>query len=124
MHVSMRCRLRAQSPRAIFCSAWIALLAITIGIGCGGSSTRRPSDLIFIVNNTKTPIQSIRYERCDTPGSGQVPIPADRPFKPGEELRVKIIEGCVNLIAVDIEGDVVGRQRELRMKPGMVWRIY
>jgi len=83
---------------------------------------RTPS-VAYVYNGTEHAIQSVRYEPCEGPGSGHVAIAVDRPIKPGEMLSMPVLKGCIDLIAIDIEGEVAGHQRNLRMQPGMVWRI-
>lgn len=112
--------LRLPRPSALLLLLAVAAFGATT---CRGRHVPTQAKRIYILNLTDTPIQSIRYERCETPGSGYTPIPADRPIEPHERLAIAPIPGCVNLKALDIEGDVVGLQRDLHMKPGMVWRI-
>ncbi len=90
---------------------------------CSSQRPQRVAPLMHVTNASNTAIQSIRYEACDTPGSGYIPID-HRPLERGETVSFPLVPGCVNLKAFDVRGRIVGEQRSLRMIPGTTWRIY
>jgi hypothetical protein len=118
--MAARLMLERNQGSRIWCAFLLTFLIWETG--CSKNYVR-PENLIYILNNTNTEIRLISYEPCETPGSGRTPIATHRPIRPGETLTVPPLKGCVDLIAIDIEGDVIGHQREVRMQPGMVWRI-
>jgi hypothetical protein len=116
--------LENRNRLALQVAACLILMA-THGSACAsGTRNERTPRLMYVSNHTKATIQSIRYEPCDVPGSGYTAL-ADSTIEIGYQLSIPIplIDGCVNMIAVDLRGHTVGEQRSLRAIPGTTWRI-
>lgn len=97
----------------------VLLLSMSGPVGC--RSHPEPSEAVLTVHNRLArAIFVIERKDCEQDDSAFAPI-EDTRMRPGETRRVALPEGCVDLLARDTRGRVVGRQDDLRILPGASW---
>jgi hypothetical protein len=75
-----------------------------------------------IYNVGRRPIAELRTKRCGEDDAAFKTI-ANSAIDRGASYTLPLIPGCVELIAVGADGQVMGRQADLRMMPGSTWTI-
>jgi hypothetical protein len=98
----------------------LSLLGTTaVAGGCAGP---RPATVLVlhVSNELGRPIAEIRRKACDETEAQFTPVEASR-IEPGRTLGVELPPTCVDVVAVDGRGRIVGEQRELEMLPGATW---
>jgi hypothetical protein len=109
-----KCRSRKQSRAR----CWVAL-AMAAGFAC--ASPPPPRTLVLSVSNQLgRPIAEIWQKDCDEADSGLVEL-ENSTLQPGEERGFVLPPTCVDVLAFDERGRLVGQQRELHMLPGARW---
>jgi hypothetical protein len=97
----------------------LMLVALMVSTGC-----RTPVStsllVLTVTNDLGRTISEIRKKPCGDLGLALVPIEDSR-FGPGETRGVVLPPTCVDLVAFDSHGRIVGEQRGLTMLAGARW---
>ena len=96
---------------------WVALVA-----GCASARTVRPPDQMRIYNLGRRPIVELRTKRCGETDAAFKPV-ANSAMDVGASYTLPLTQGCVELIVVGADGQIMGRQAELHMMAGSTWTI-
>jgi hypothetical protein len=98
----------------------LALLAL-VGTQALACATAAPRVLVLhVTNELGRTIEEIRMKGCDEPESSLETID-DSKLAPGLSRRFEMPPTCVDLVAYDARGRVVGEQRELTMISSATW---
>lgn len=100
--------------------AIVALAALMLG-ACTAQYVP-PPNLMMIHNLRPSTIQSLAWVSCDTPREEPTRLP-DTSIAPRKKIAIALLPGCVNLFALDSQGQAAGEQYDLHMQPGTTWRI-
>jgi len=87
-------------------------------IGCASPSPR--TLVLSVSNELGRNIAEIWQKSCDEQESGLVEIENSK-LRPGESRGFVLPPTCIDLLAFDERGRLVGQQRELSMLPGARW---
>ncbi len=109
-----RNRLRTTGSFGKRCTIFTVLI-----LACT-SPTARPEILLRVSNELGRDIAEIRKKPCRDLDLAYVPIPGSN-LSPGEVRAIALPESCIDLIAYDSRGRIVGEQRGLEMLPGATW---
>jgi hypothetical protein len=74
------------------------------------------------VNVGPAHIAEVRWKPCGAGEDAYAPL-AESAVSRGTSLRVDEYAGCRDLVAMDAEGNVLGRQDNLSLVPGTTWVI-
>ena len=98
----------------------VSLLVVTVlTVACSSLAPARP--LVFHVSNELgRPIGAIHQKPCGDLELAFSPI-EDSDLAPGESRGFLLPSTCVDLIAYDLRGHIVGEQRGLVMLPDATW---
>ncbi|HKK52128.1 MAG TPA: hypothetical protein VKA74_11100 [Myxococcota bacterium] len=91
---------------------------LCVGLACASPPPR--TLVLSVSNELGRTLGEIRRKECEAPESALAPIPGSR-LASGETRRFILPPSCVDLVAVDVRGRIVGEQRGLRMLPGARW---
>ena len=115
--------IRFQTGRSsAACSSLLGLSGL-VGLGIAmACATPAPPPALFlsVTNELGRTISEIRTKSCGDLELAFVPIEGSR-FGPGETRAIELPPTCVDLVAFDTRGRVVGEQRELTMLPEARW---
>lgn len=96
-----------------------ALLLLALGLACA-SPGPRPVLVLHVTNDLGRSIREIRTKACEAPEGDFAAVDESR-IDPGRTLGVELPPSCVDVVAVDGRGRIVGEQRALEMLPGATW---
>ena len=82
----------------------------------------RPPNYMQIYNVGRQQIAELKTKHCDE-ADDQFKSLAGSAIPRGQSYALPLLEGCVELIAVGPEGEVLGRQANLHMMAGSTWTI-
>ena len=102
-----------------FSVAWLILFVLGAGMACGTRVPKREL-VLNVTNELGRTITEIRKKPCDDLELAFVPIEDSR-LGPGETRRVALPPTCVDLVAFDSRGRVVGEMPGLTMLPDARW---
>lgn len=88
--------------------------------GCARPPAPRTPLVLSVANHLGRTIAEIRRKDCSEAESSLAALAESR-IASGETRRFELPPSCVDLIAIDERGRVVGEQRGLRMLPGATW---
>ena len=95
---------------------------VALSAGCATQRIVRPPSSMRIFNQSRQPIVAVQTKRCGEADSMFKPI-ANSEIGRGGSYTLPLLDGCVELIAVGPDGQIMGRQADLRMMPGSTWTI-
>ncbi len=81
-----------------------------------------PPNVMVVQNRGSGRIQSLAWQPCDAPRDALQELP-DTTIAPDHTIEIPLLPGCVNLFALDDQGQAAGEQYDIRMQPGASWRI-
>lgn len=119
-------RQRTAGPRrratlALAAQLFGVCVCLGVGAACASAPPERPLVLV-VTNGLGRPIEAIERKGCDEPESAFVVIEGSR-LGAGESGRFVMPEGCLDLVAHDARGRLVGRQSGLYMRHGTRWAL-
>ena len=97
-------------------SGWPGLAAILVA----ACASPPPASVIEVVNHSRHSIASVVQTPC---GGGDPQELLRDEIERGDSRRVSVTERCVDLMAVDSRGRIVGQQRELEVLSDATWTI-
>ncbi|MCB9725759.1 MAG: hypothetical protein H6748_17050 [Spirochaetaceae bacterium] len=106
-----RCARRARRP---------ILLALLLCVASCASPPPPRTLVLRVSNQLGRPVAEIRSKPCEAGEYAMEPLEDSR-LGPGDTKGFVLPPSCVDLVAYDERGRVVGEQRELRMMPGASW---
>jgi hypothetical protein len=87
------------------------------------ASAPPPPPLTMRISNwSAAPVASIGYKPCGAPDSALNPV-ASSWIDVGESFDLVLPAECIDVLAFDAEGRVVGEQVRLKMLPGTTWAL-
>ena len=102
---------------------WAAVIALgPFALGACATHYVRPPNVMVIHNQRPSTIQSLAWASCDVSNETLRPLP-NTTIAPHRKIEIPLLPGCVNLFALDAQGNSAGEQYDLRMQPGSTWRI-
>ncbi len=104
-----------------FWVVWSIPLVLGAAIACGTPVPKR-AFVLSVSNELGRTITEIRKKSCGDLELAFVPIEDSR-LGPGETRGVVLPPTCVDLVAFDSRGRIVGEQRGLTMRPGARWML-
>lgn len=104
--------------------AVLALLGLGLELATSGcASAPPPRPLVLVVTNALgRSIEAVEVKDCDASPETFSAL-ADSRFEHGEVRRFVLPPTCVDLVAYDARGRVVGRQSGLTMRHGAEWTL-
>lgn len=102
-----------------FWVVWSILLILGAAIACGTPVPKRVL-ILSVSNDLGRTLTEIRKKSCGDIELAFVPIEDSR-LGPGETRGVVLPPTCVDLVAFDSRGRIVGEQRGLTLRPGARW---
>ena len=102
---------------------FVGLLAVvaTMASACATVETERPQ--LTVINHSDHLVQAIRFRRCaDTP-TDYTAIP-DTTLLIGHSVVIDVRDPCIDVLAVDENNRVLGKQNHLRIPPKATWLIH
>ena len=112
--------------RAVRCDArrarWAGILLATLvaSWACAQSPPPARTLVLNVTNELGRTINEIERKACDDPDTAFAPIEESR-LAAGETRGFVLPPTCVDLVAFDARGRIVGEQRGLTMLPGASW---
>ncbi|HEB91132.1 MAG TPA: hypothetical protein ENI85_16270 [Deltaproteobacteria bacterium] len=110
-------RKRLEARPASSGKRW--LIPVALVLACAAPSPRR-GILLHVSNDLGRDIVEIRQKPCHDLDLSFVPIEGSH-LSPGETRAIVLPESCIDLVAYDSRGRIVGEQRGLEMLPGSTW---
>jgi len=98
--------------------AWIATAAFALA-ACAGPAPRQTLGL-RVSNELGRPIAELRKKPCGDIELAFTTIDASR-IEPGAVREIQLPRSCIDIVAFDERGRIVGEQRNLKMMPGSSW---
>ena len=114
-----RARIGAAASRARR-APWTILLAALLGMASCASPPPPRTLVLRVSNQLGRPVAEIRSKSCEEGEYAMEPLEDSR-LGPGDTKGFVLPPSCVDLVAYDERGRIVGEQRELRMLPGASW---
>ena len=115
--------MQRSSRSARRARGWASVVALApFVLGACATQYVRPANVMVIHNQGASTIQSLAWASCDTPGETLRSLP-DTTIAPHQRIEIPLLAGCVNLFALDSQGEHAGEQFDLQMQPGTTWRI-
>lgn len=97
--------------------AFGVLLIVCMGIAC--STPKPPRRLVLqVTNQLGRDIAEIQKSKC---GDSNSVVLEDSRIPAGQRRGFELPPTCVDLVAYDARGRIVGEQRNLKMLPGATW---
>jgi hypothetical protein len=81
-----------------------------------------PPPVMYVYNGGRVTVEAVLARPCGT-GDNAFYRLGGTTAPPGSGFEIPMLEGCVDLEAVDLDGNVLGRQFGLQMMPGATWEI-
>lgn len=97
-----------------------AVLVSSIWMASCRSAPQANATVLTVANRLNRTILAIERKDCEQGEAAFAPI-EDTRMRPGESLRLALPSTCLDLLARDTRGNVVGRQDDLRLLPGASW---
>jgi hypothetical protein len=97
----------------------LILLVVGVAVACAGPPTPRAL-VLDITNDLGRTVLEIRRKPCGDLELAFVSIKDSR-LAPGQTHGIVLPPTCVDLVAFDVRGRIVGEQRGLKMLPGARW---
>jgi len=102
----------------MFIGLWAVVT--TMVSACATVETEKPQ--LTVTNNSRHLVQTIRFRRCaDTP-TDYTDIP-DTTLLIGHSVVIEVHDPCIDVLAVDENERVLGKQDRLRIPPKATWLI-
>ena len=98
---------------------WLWILFVA---ACATTQPVRPPNSMRIVTNGRRAVAALKTKACGDADAAFASVP-DSAIAPDTYYTLPLIEGCVELIALGADGQILGRQSNLRMLPGSSWTI-
>jgi hypothetical protein len=104
--------------RSTLCASLFAVTAI--GGGCATVETERPQ--LTVTNSSRHLVETIRFRQCADPPTDYTDIP-NTTLRIGHSVDIEVHDPCIDVLAVDENGRVLGQQDRLRIPPKATWLI-
>lgn len=102
-------------------SAPVGLILLVVGVAVACAAPPTPRALVLdITNDLGRTVLEIRRKPCGDLELAFVPIKDSR-LAAGQTHGIVLPPTCVDLVAFDVRGRIVGEQRGLKMLPGARW---
>ena len=103
-------------------AAWALGLGGLTGFALGCATPVQAPPLLVVKNGLDRPVESIQHKRCSAQDASFAPLDASR-MHAGQTRRFPLLHHCVDLVALDDRGRVVGEQRGLPTANGVRWTL-
>ena len=77
---------------------------------------------VRVMNHSHNEIESIQMKACASDESALAPLP-DTELDADSSMVIEVPSSCIDLVALDRGGEILGQQRDLRALPGTIWSI-
>ena len=98
---------------------WLTAVVAT-ACACATVETEKPQ--LTITNNSRHLVQTIRFRQCGDTPTDYTDIPGTT-VRIGHSLVIDVHDPCIDVLAVDENGAVLGKQDRLRIPPKATWLI-
>ena len=105
-----------RTSRAIF----LGLLIAGAIVACATVETERPE--LTVTNKSRHLVETVRFRQCADHATDYTDIP-NTTLRIGQSVVIDVHDSCIDVLAVDEKGHVLGRQDRLRIPPKATWLI-
>ena len=115
---------RARRTRGfVGLGGWPAVaLCGLLGFTLGCATPVQAPPLLVVKNALGRPVESIQHKRCAAQDPSFAPLEDSR-LNAGQTGRFALLDDCVDLVALDDRGRIVGEQRGLSTQNGVRWTL-
>jgi hypothetical protein len=105
-----------RTSRAIL----IGLLITGATAACATVETEKPQ--LIVTNHSRHLVQAIRLRQCADQSTDYTDVP-NSTLRSGHSVVIEVHDPCIDVLAVDKSGHVLGKQDRLRIPPKATWLI-
>ena len=98
----------------------LLIAVVTAASACATAETERRE--LTITNNSRHLVRAIRFRECTDNPPDYTDIP-NTTLRIGHSVVIAVHDPCIDVLAVDENGRVLGKQDRLRIPPKATWLI-